>query len=197
MEESLLVILGQTIGPCSSNSQLTLNIRRFSFRSAGLLSPCRQTQEYSFTILLCPDTHTPPALSHTRHTPSTHPPPPRAARWFSMLSQSILVRQKMMAWSILCRSMACTRYSALSSFTASDSDSMHRGRHTIHTPHLYMACMVVYLTTSSLDQFCHERGLHQSAVTKNHVVHCSAPTTPTTLTLLLMLCQQVSATGST
>ena len=51
-------------------------------------------------------------------------PPPRDMRWFSILSQSSFVRQKMIAWSILRAEMALTRYSAFSSFTASESDSM-------------------------------------------------------------------------
>ena len=40
------------------------------------------------------------------------------------MSQSSFVRQKMIAWSILRAEMALTRYSAFSSFTASESDSM-------------------------------------------------------------------------
>lgn len=47
-------------------------------------------------------------------------PPPCWMKYCSMLSQSILVRQKMMAWSILCSLMALTVYSPFSTLMASD-----------------------------------------------------------------------------
>lgn len=47
-------------------------------------------------------------------------PPPCWMKYSSMLSQSILVRQKMMAWSILCSLMALTVYSPFSTLMASD-----------------------------------------------------------------------------
>ena len=50
-------------------------------------------------------------------------PPPEETRYFSTLSQSSFVRQKMMAWSILCSLIAVTRYSTLRILTASDRDS--------------------------------------------------------------------------
>ena len=50
-------------------------------------------------------------------------PPPKETRYFSTLSQSSFVRQKMMAWSILCSLIAVTRYSTLRILTASDRDS--------------------------------------------------------------------------
>ena len=55
-----------------------------------------------------------------------HSPPPCWMKYCSMLSQSILVRQKMMAWSILCSLMALMVYSPFSTLMASDQASRKR-----------------------------------------------------------------------
>lgn len=47
-------------------------------------------------------------------------PPPCLMKYCSILSQSIFVRQKMMAWSILCSLMALTAYSPFRILIASD-----------------------------------------------------------------------------
>ena len=63
-------------------------------------------------------------------------PPPTDFRCCSMLSQSSLVRQNIIAWSMSCLSMAFSRYSALSFLTASDSASnkSENSQHLRHFP---------------------------------------------------------------
>ena len=79
--------LGSSWEHRSAKAQFTLKAARFARLSWGDLSLWRQTQEYSLTM----------------------PPLPRAVRYCSALSQSSFVRQKMIAWSILCWLIALTR----------------------------------------------------------------------------------------
>lgn len=107
----------------------TLKRSKLVFRSLGLRSPCRQTQESWWPLLSGPKEKREDLSSFYKCITgiTVEPewyqcllPPPCWIKYCSMLSQSILVRQKTMAWSILCSLMALTVYSPFSTLMASD-----------------------------------------------------------------------------
>lgn len=105
---------------------LALNFCKFDFLSAGFRSLWRHTQLNLPWAVEGPVKHKSYvflSVSTIRLMRKYSLPPPRVMKYCSRLSQSSLVRQKMIARSICCCSMARTIYAPFSSFTASDSNS--------------------------------------------------------------------------
>ena len=116
-----------------SSGAVRLRSRRHSHPLGGARDhtgrTSRATAAHGAIIIITYNRNTcqsPPSVSVDGWLHTAHSPPPCWVKYCSMLSQSILVRQKMMAWSILCSVMALMVYSPFNSFTASDHASRQR-----------------------------------------------------------------------